>query len=54
MSDKDTTSEEPKPIEWVKPNKTKVETNDLPANIEAALELGWTSSDKRVPSKKAK
>jgi hypothetical protein len=28
-------------IKWVKPNKTEVETNDLPATIEMAEKLGW-------------
>ena len=39
-----------KMIEWEKPNGTKIKTNDHPANIEHAEELGW----KRAKPEKAK
>ena len=29
-------------IQWVKPNGTPIETNDLDATIKVAAELGWT------------
>lgn len=28
-------------IQWEKPDGRVVETNDLPANVEAALNAGW-------------
>ena len=28
-------------IKWVKPSGDTIETNDLPANVEAAEALGW-------------
>jgi len=32
-------------IKWIKKNGTEVVTNDLQANIEAAVSLGWTRKE---------
>jgi len=39
-----------KKITWIKPNKTKIETNDQPATIKHCEDLGW----KREPVRKIK
>lgn len=31
-------------MKWVKPNGREIETNDLPATIEAAKKLGWVEA----------
>jgi len=33
--------DKPEFIKWVKPNKTEIKTNTLPATIAYAQELGW-------------
>lgn len=40
-------------IKWKKPNGTEIETNDLPANIERALELGWVRVDDEAAAEAA-
>lgn len=37
---------------WVKPSGDEVETNDLPATIEAAEKLGWKPVTEKKPRKK--
>ena len=39
-------------MKWIKPNGTEIETNDLPATIEAAHNLGWKEAKKKPGRKK--
>lgn len=32
-------------IKWIKPNGNEIETNDAPATVAAAKDLGWTRED---------
>ena len=41
MSDDEKKTKGPKMVDWVKEDGTKVQINDLPANIAAAKALGW-------------
>ena len=39
---------------WIKPSGTEVETNDLPATIEAAKSLGWKPKEAKKRGRPAK
>lgn len=41
-------------MKWLKQNGTPVETNDLPASIERAKELGWVQEGDNKTTAKAK
>lgn len=38
-------------MKWLKQNGTPVETNDLPASIERAKELGWVEHSTKAEAK---
>ncbi len=39
---------------WIKPSGVEVETNDLPATIEAAKKLDWKEKKEEVKKQKKK